>query len=747
MYSIISYKSLTSSPQRSSDRRGMTGRLFPRQHTKDMPAAPKQSLEDSIILSKKGVSTPGGQPRWRGRRHKIKQNNKKTLVNKTDKIQDRNIAMNCLPALNLCILQTMPWFKKSNDRDEEEAMDPLSAIVEEAKNATYTQPRTRLVRFDLKRNQLIDDTTATPEPPIPSSHNTPGRSILLASTSSPSSWKNIIISSSKIDLEKSPSTLLKDTSDKTLSTCTSNSVEVPLTEGSFVEDEKITCQIKEFIQKGKRYHKLYNYNRAAKNFLQALKKLEHQKYPQDHELRILVHKLISDTHHSHRNLQHSANIVKIGLSHESRGKLEKAYKMYIVAFRIRNNSLGFRHPSIPVLLNLLGGIQVRRGEYEEAMQLYELALYGKLKKDNNDVSIDLKRNVNFGVLALSMREIASIHEHFGRLEEAMSMYHDSIHCAMKDAAKAKTKVEVDTTPVCDHKDMPPSPCSTVLSEDSYDVCVVNTSSSSSVDSPEEMEVYLQENSVDRSLFDGRSPTHWAFFYDSFFQVTEMKSKKMNLHVATTLHRIASIHRKKKEFSLALSSYHASLRGMKHVHGGKHPNVAAVLGNIGNLLKEMKDYDRAFEVYQSVLKMESLHLGYAHPSVLVSMLNIAMIEQCRGRYDESISLYKEVTTIIGNRIKNDEELMDLLVVAHSCLGDVFEKSGDIESAIDAYKQGMYVQTLWLDQFHPDLGKSLHKLGLLCSENGQLRDADAYFAEALRLYKSSIVATGRVVGVEG
>jgi len=42
--------------------------------------------------------------------------------------------------------------------------------------------------------------------------------------------------------------------------------------------------------------------------------------------------------------------------------------------------------------------------------------------------------------------------------------------------------------------------------------------------------------------------------------------------------------------------------------------------------------------------------------------------------------------------------------------------------------------------------LRKLGLLSSENGQLRNADAYFTKALRLYKNNNVNDRHVVGVQ-
>lgn len=643
--------------------------------------------------------------------------------------------------------------------DEDTSIDPLATVIEEAKNLTCSK-RVRLVTFNLDKNQVVDESIESPRP-MPESNNGPMAvtgstqivSILSPSTTSsnrdPSDIKELlrrVIFDS--DGESKEVALRNRGVDKTDIVNTASRKDVTV----FKVDKTLTSKIKEIIRKGGKYQKSYNYAKAAKCFLQALKKIDHNAYPQDHPLREIVNKSISDTHYSHRSLEHSANIVKIGLSNESKGYFVKALKMYTVAFRIRKDSLGDGHPSLPILLNLLGSVQVKRGQYEEAMQLFELALYGKLKNDTETVVGD--RTVSASTLAVSMKEIGSIHEHFGRLEEAMVMYHESLDCVLKDARRVQEK-NSQKTPASSEKVLrSPSICSTVISDESYDVCVVSAStpstsstlSSNMGQAPQEMEIYLQESFSGDPQSNGRSLMHLAFFYDSFFQITQMKNKKVNLHVASTLHSIASIHLKQHEYNLALSSYHASLRGMKVVHGERHESVAAVLGNIGNLLKEMKDYDRAFDIYQSVLKIESARLGITHDNVVITKLNIAMIEKCRRHYDASISIYKEVIVLQRAKHEDDGEQPNLLTVSLSCLGDVYERKGDFESAIETFKDMLVIQATALSPFHPDLGKILHKLGLLCSESDQLLRADSYFTKALRIYQKSGVKDEEMVAVK-
>eukprot|EP00979_Chaetoceros_neogracilis_P005925 scaffold1149_cov188-Chaetoceros_neogracile.AAC.2 len=669
-----------------------------------------------------------GQPR-QTRSCSVHGPSKKKQFGGDHKLSERLFSMNCLPML------TKAWRKKraTSDASEDEAIwDPLAAIIEEAKNVTGAQ-RVRLVRFNLDEN--------TTEASSRSSSRLCGlqRPSILHTNSTSSIIKSVI-------LDQGPN--YKDAAPK------KSRIQSPFSDGNdtsssttFKEEKLVTVQIKKFIKHGQKFQSKYNYPKAAKLYLGAMALLNENSYPIDHILRQEAHQSIHNTHHAHKNLEHSANIVKIGLGLEVKGHLLKALKMYTVAFRIRKESLGSYHPSLPVLLNLLGAVQVKRGQHDEAMQIFEVALYGKARGNHSSSKRgkNKRKAVNAFTLAVSMREIGAIHEHFGRLEEAMSMYHDSLDCILKDSKEVESgeyKQEKGIKKKSDNV-RPPSPCSTVPSEESYDVCVVSASSSSShADSVEEMEIYLQENLSG----DFRTSTNLVFFYDSFFQITDMKSRKINIHVTTTLHSIANIHRKQHEYNFALSCYHASLRGMKLVHGEKHQNVAAVLGNIGNLLKDMKDYDRAFDIYQSVLKIESLRLGYSHHDVMISMLNIAMIEKCRERHEESIAMYKEVIKIQESRQNVNGKRLNVLAVAHSHLGDVNEKIGRFADAIDAYKESLTIRSKALEGVHPDLGQILYKLGLLCSKDEQYRHADAYFSKALSLYMNINVEDERVVRVQ-
>lgn len=696
----------------------------------------------------------------------------------------------------------------SNKREKQnQEQDPLAKIIE-ARNK-------QKVRFDLTQNRIHDITTTTQvllssssQPSCPSSSPS---SLAPSSTSSffsysenplPSSIPHVngfmecfLFGDNSADTDTtvsdsdnnkndgtteipindefkspplSPSPLASILTKSTTTSVKDNGMKTqPLQDGinnatTAASTTKVSSQIDELIQKGKKaQYSKYQYHRASNYYLQAMSILDQNKDDPNHsKQKSITLYLLNDTHHAMRTLEHSADIVKMGLRHEEKQEYIRALKMYTVAFRMRRDAMGKLHPTLPILLNMLGSIQMKRGELDEAMKIFELAIYGRLKGD--DMKVVGKMNMSNATKAVSMREMGKIYEHKGDDDNALEMYHNSLECVMnknkqhqnqsqnKPQKKEKNPIYSNHNgPITYH---PPSLSSNLKEEISQcDVRLMNADNHDSTSSNgdgnvsenEEMEVFLEN----KSFIGERCASNLCAFYNLFFQDgLAIKSKNVSVHAAMTLHHIANIHGKRRNYTLTLSAYEAALRGMKIALGTKHPNVAAVLGNIGNLYKEMKNFDLAYEIYQDVLEIESKNLGFCHPEVIVTMHNIAMIEKCRGNFKNSKHLYRRVLSIQLDRAERSTKWYNSTALSYSCLGDVEERDGDYKAAIEAYKKALSTRTIYIDKFHPDLGRLLHKIGVLNATSGNFRDAVIYFAKALRLYEFNNIEDSRVMVVK-
>jgi len=58
--------------------------------------------------------------------------------------------------------------------------------------------------------------------------------------------------------------------------------------------------------------------------------------------------------------------------------------MYTVVYQMRRDLLGEHHASLPVLLNMMGSMQIKRGELEELLEVYELGLMRRRRRRESD---------------------------------------------------------------------------------------------------------------------------------------------------------------------------------------------------------------------------------------------------------------------------------------------------------------------------------------------------------------------------
>jgi hypothetical protein len=292
-----------------------------------------------------------------------------------------------------------------------------------------------------------------------------------------------------------------------------------------------------------------------------------------------------------------------------------------------------------VLLNMLGSIQVKRGELEEAHQIFQLALkdtgaspqHQPLSLASSDDSTQSQHEttptVNYLTRAVTYREMGTIHEQWSEIERAHHMYHASLECMADYKGIVFTKPAFvldcgdggcgEEKKVADEKR---HGFTTVL-HDLEEMRLDGGALHDMDDEGEEVPFLAaeptakshskhQSNNKKERYSNVLEPLIPPSRYDVFFPpeldaqmkpAPRKKSSKRSsgtskasppeprgdhtdVEVALTIHRIAQLHRAQHEYHWALPAFYVSLRGMRYALGKSHPNVAAILGNIGNLLK-------------------------------------------------------------------------------------------------------------------------------------------------------------------
>lgn len=486
-------------------------------------------------------------------------------------------------------------------------------------------------------------------------------------------------------------------------------------------------------------------------------------------------------------MRNSANIVKMGLKYEDTGDLVRALKMYTIAFRIRRDNLSRSHPSLVVLLNMLGSIQIKRGELEEAMQIYQLALKDEIAYEDDSANSSATPAsqeeirpgpTNLLARAVSYRELGTIYEKKSNVKKALKMYEKSLECLadfkLEQMQKSPNTASSPSSlfsqsDSMEHPGRSVSPTAVDLDDDIDDdpdasITPPLAKMASACGGEDGMEVLIQELKQHNTEEVTPSPQSATEFskpecfalptirnYASFFppqldQVIQHRKRHRrskqklsrqdkqadhaNIDAALTLHQIAQLHRSEGNFHNALTVYTVALRGMKYCLGKNHPNVAAILGNIGNLQKEMGDLDSAFDTYQQVLGIESYRLGLSHPDVAITLHNIATIDAARGKHDHALALYGQVVNLQRKLFGPDHPSV---AVTAACMADVYDKTGDMKSAVEWYEEAARIKTVVMGRHSLEVARLLHKLGKLAIVRLEYHLADSLVSRAILIYR--------------
>mmetsp|Transcript_17694 Transcript_17694/g.48963 ORF Transcript_17694/g.48963 Transcript_17694/m.48963 type:complete len:863 (-) Transcript_17694:1918-4506(-) len=533
---------------------------------------------------------------------------------------------------------------------------------------------------------------------------------------------------------------------------------------SFTEDPNARAAVSKLLARASRAeHTHFRYEYAVKCYLKALNILQKQaKYPDDHPTVVKTVDLMNNAHNVLISYNNSANIVKMGIKNEDAGELVKALKMYTIAYRIRRDNLSRNHPSLVVLLNMLGSIQIKRGELQEAMQIYELALNDDLTAIGSNPSPETQAEAlgsrhpqqdatitdrNLLAKSVTFREMGTIYEMWGNVDEALKFFHMSLECVAEWRETVRSNrnhnhnhsSQISNHAGTDSESGGSPPRKSRTEPQHYSIDNVQTVSTNDGDQQTELVFGSGSGGVLRNSSGSNSKA--VNKYERFFPNKEdddasdkAKGAEENSHadmdLSLTLHQIARLYCSQGKFNRALDAYEVALRGMKTALGKHHPNVAAVLGNIGNLQKEMGDLDGAYNTYQEVLGIESYRLGLSHPDVAITLHNIATIDAARGNFEHSLQLYQKVIEL-QKKLFGEENLS--VAVTAACMGDVYEKIGDMKSSMNSFDEAVRIKSVVLGRHCLEVGRLLHKLGKLSFLSNDYHEAESFISRTILIYR--------------
>ena len=523
-----------------------------------------------------------------------------------------------------------------------------------------------------------------------------------------------------------------------------------------------------YIRKAQRYHKKsHRYRLALKYYLLALKEMQLAGYDDSDPLPTKVLKSLNDVHHAQSTLANSANIVKMGIQHEDKNQLIKALKMYTIAYRMRRDSLGVDHPSLPVLLNMMGSVQVKRGEFQEAMQIYELSLNGRPDENKGcGRNSGVFREKNPLTTSVTLRDMGMILEHMGDEEKALRFYHASLKYALKfkeqqEAAlltkknqHTESSDEDDSAVSNNNADYEPTQKRLSKGSDgnqSTDQFLANIHNH--VDEPfslDEVRMVKVTNIANNSTTPAASRTKETKTKQEQPVMSECESGEMELFIEKRFDRwaLSSDTRACKPTS-SIKFYYDELfikvspnvlarrKAMKDTsdqnEGGADLDIAMTLHQIGQIHRRSFRHSAALSAYNASLRGMKQIFGCEHAHVAAILGNIGNLYMETGDYDEAFSIYQEVLGIETLHLGLSHP--EVAVTLHN-IATIECSRGNFAEGVALYKQVSEMQKIRFGQDHLTVAITLGCLADAYERMGNLRSAMKTYEEALKIRESNL-----------
>jgi tetratricopeptide (TPR) repeat protein len=204
-------------------------------------------------------------------------------------------------------------------------------------------------------------------------------------------------------------------------------------------------------------------------------------------------------------------------------------------------------------------------------------------------------------------------------------------------------------------------------------------------------------------------------------------------VATAVNNLAGLYWSQGKYAEAEQLYQRALAIAEKALGPDHPDVARNLNNLAALYDAQGEYAEAEPLYKRALAIDEKVLGPNHPDMASMLNNLAEFYRAQGKYAEAEPLYKRALAI------NEKALgpyhPDVASILNN-LAKLFNSQGKYTEAEPLYKRALAIDEKALGPYHPDLATDLSNLAELCGSQGKYAEAELLYKRALGIAEKAL-----------
>ena len=536
---------------------------------------------------------------------------------------------------------------------------------------------------------------------------------------------------------------------------------------TFIPDHAVEGKVDAILRKAERdHHHLFLYERAMGYYLAVLSLLSKAGYPDDHPITAETMRKLNDCHHAQSSLRNSANIVKMGIKYENKGQFVRALKMYTISYRIRKDSLGNFHPSLSVLLNMLGSVQVKRGDLKEAMQIYDLALNGR-SDDLKGVSVRQRAlHIHPSTKAVTLRDMGMIYERWGKEEKALKLYCESLDNILqgreRERASAAKKGQIKQSISSKLSRFPQSSTATyqepkdqhqgVLKEVKFirshkakkkaEDAQRTPRAPSLIRRPPIVELHCKRGNQQQrvlhhtllgSSYETNENGEMEVYLDTAFDSVPVSTKGLEDPMQYNYYNVIF---PPKESSTGTRAEKGEVKDgklandliVKSGSGGNNVNAAMTLHQIAQIHRRRESYAASLSAYQASLRGMRQALGDRHPNIAAILGNFANLHKEMGNYDEAYDLYQEVLGIETLHLGSNHP--EVSITLHN-IATIESSRGQYANAITLYRLVLKNQKELFRAKHIAVAVTSCCMGDVYERMGDTKNAAKMFKESFHL----------------
>jgi tetratricopeptide (TPR) repeat protein len=459
----------------------------------------------------------------------------------------------------------------------------------------------------------------------------------------------------------------------------------------------------------------------------------------------------SGSHDADINLQQqqvasniASTLICMGSVYYKLGNRIEELRMYQEAKRVYRKAFGENHTFVAGTRKNIGMVLAERGEYDEAMRQFEMAMriYLAVNTQTNNGS-DTSSNVSVLSLNSNMlnRDVASaiscmgnVKNRVGELDAALfkymqalqiykALYHQALMDSNSSCSPATTEALRDVTSTLKVIGMvhaKKGDLDTAMKFFQEAMALLRT-----------MEVASAAIAGTTAATTAVTGTPETSSHAANVSATEAAEAVVRETTASVLTRIASIFLKKGDLDSAMSHYRDAYNMTIHNRGTtNHPEVAGILHYIGGIYHKRADYDEAMSCYQESIRIYHSTLGPGNPTVAGTLVMVGSIHYKRRHLDSAMMFYREALRL--NRDAYGMHHPDVAPILKS-IGTILTKKGEYEEAYDIFRDVLSIKCTVHGTDHPEVASAYKSLGNVHYKLGDLADAERQYRHALSIYR--------------